>query len=466
MSRLRSVCLISLTLLVLSICCNSRVLAATDPIAYWKFDDGSGTTATDSSGNGINGTFTATAPTWTSNVPSAITFTNPYSLDFTGSGDGVTVTWPSERNFDATAPRSFSFWYKPVSNGEGQYSRIISWSNDRLEIAGTNGGPTSHKLAYFDGNWNETNINLNLGTWYHVTFTYDGTTAKFYIGDDLQDEHSLAGRALSGTLRIGNRVQQLDEGINGNIDDVRIYDIALTSNQVTNLSSGANNPDGDPTPTPSPTSAPSTNNPTTASSTTGAPVCTDSAPTLTPDLFQIDSTTTQATLYFTPVKNANRYAIAYGIGENTSQFGTEFNSNHSNGVLSHTINFLSPNTEYSFVVRGGNGCMPGKWGNTLKIKTRSLANQKISHYKNFLARVFSVIPKQVGNTGSSAQTTPDSKNLINNTSCQTYTVKRGDSFWSIADTLLGNATFYKSLMQVNKSNSAIIYPGQKLKIGC
>ncbi len=221
------------------------VSAATDPIMWLKFDDGSGTTPQDSSANNIDGSFTATNPTWSVDVPS-VSFSNPYSLSFAGSGDAVDVSWPVGRNFADTDPRTFSFWYKPTANGEGSYSRIISWSNDRLEIAGTEAGPTTHKITYFDGNWHATNITLTLGTWYHVTFTYDGTTAKFYIGGQLQDEHSLAGRSLSGTLRIGNRVQQLDEGINGNIDDVRIYDYALNSTQVGNLSSGSNNPDSAP----------------------------------------------------------------------------------------------------------------------------------------------------------------------------------------------------------------------------
>lgn len=223
----------------------ASVFAAADPILWLKFDDGSGTTPQDSGSNNLDGSFTSTVPTWSANVPD-VAFSNPYSLLFAGSGDGVTVSWPAELDFGATDPRSFSFWYKPTANGEGQYSRIISWSNDRLEIAGTEAGPTTHKITYFDGNWHATDITLSIGTWYHVTFTYDGTTAKFYIGDELQDEHSLAGRALSGTLRIGNRVQQLDEGINGNIDDVRIYNYALSQTQVANLAAGSSDPDSAP----------------------------------------------------------------------------------------------------------------------------------------------------------------------------------------------------------------------------
>lgn len=350
-----------------------QVSAATEPIAYWKFDAGSGTTAVDSSGNGINGTFSNPAPTWTSNVPSAITFSNPYSLNFESNGDAVTVAWPEAYNFAATAPRSFSFWYKPIANGEGQYSRLISWSNDRLEIAGTSGGGSTHKITYFDGDWHDTNITLNLGTWYHVTFTYDGTTAKFYIGSELQDEHSLAGRSLSGTLRIGNRVQQIDEGINGNIDDVRIYDYALNSTQVSNLSSGANNPDGDPSPSPSPSSSSSTRTSNTSSTnhTSAQFTCSTQKPVSAPDLFQIDNSNSSSTLYFTPTNPVSSYVISYGLSPSADEHAAIYTNPPREGVISYTVNELKPNRAYFFKVRGLNGCSSGDWSQTLSHKLPS-----------------------------------------------------------------------------------------------
>jgi hypothetical protein len=47
---------------------------------------------------------------------------------------------------------------------------------------------------------------------------------------------------LSGTMYIGVRSTG-DEGINGIIDDFRVYDYALTSTQVSNIVSGSDNPD-------------------------------------------------------------------------------------------------------------------------------------------------------------------------------------------------------------------------------
>src|SRR3989344_3025342 len=67
-------------------------------VGYWKFDEGAGATAVDSSGNGNNGTLTnMSAYAWTGSViPSAdegytasTTFVNPYALDFDGVDDYV-----------------------------------------------------------------------------------------------------------------------------------------------------------------------------------------------------------------------------------------------------------------------------------------------------------------------------------------------------------------------------------------
>lgn len=358
----RAISLLIVTIFFLQF--TNQAKAASEPIAHFKFDDGSGTTPDDSSSNNITAAFTQTNPTWSTDVSSRITFTNPYSLDFTGNADGVTVTWPTSLNFSDTAPRSFSFWYKPTANGEGQYSRIISWSNDRLEIAGTSNTADNHKIAYFDGNWHDTDITLTLGTWYHVIFTYDGTTAKFYINNELQDEHSLAGRSLSGTLRIGNRVQQLDEGINGKIDDVRIYDYALNSTQIQNISNGSNNPDGDPSPTA--TARATTNTSYSSGSNTS---CTAAIPHSQPNLFQISTSPTTATIYFSPVSPSTGYFVSYGQTKDADEYATSFKAKENSGVLSYKIQGLNASKKYYFKVRGMNDCVAGPWSNILSGST-------------------------------------------------------------------------------------------------
>jgi len=238
-------------LLFLSLGASCAHAATGDPIAYWKFDDGSGTAPIDSGPSSITGTFTSTQPTWSTDVP-PVSFSDPYSLDFTRTGDAVYFSWPSGLNFSGTANRSFSFWFKAIGDGEaasGNYDRIMSWTGDEFEIAGTLGDVTVHRLAFFDGSWRDTGYNLTPGTWYHITFTYDGTNVKLYVDNTLKFSGTSGGRDLNGTMYIGLRYTG-DEGINGRIDDFRVYNYALSTDQISNLTAGSSNPDVAPDTTP------------------------------------------------------------------------------------------------------------------------------------------------------------------------------------------------------------------------
>src|SRR3989442_10796696 len=79
---------------------------ATNPIAYWKFDDGSGTLAADSSGNGFNGTL-VNGPLW---VAGRI----GQGLSFDGVDDYADVpSAPALATFPPTAPA----WVKTSDTG-------------------------------------------------------------------------------------------------------------------------------------------------------------------------------------------------------------------------------------------------------------------------------------------------------------------------------------------------------------
>lgn len=132
------------------------------------------------------------------------------------------------------------------------------------------------------------------------------------------------------------------------------------------------------TPTPTPTVISTS----ASSSFSSAPSCTAPVPLFAPDLFQIDTTKTKATLWYAPVPNpVTRYFIAYGIHQDHLQYGIEYNQGYSSGVLSYTINELAPNTTYYFKIRAGNGCMPGPWDNYLKAKTTNSELSIRKHYR-------------------------------------------------------------------------------------
>ncbi|CAN5183505.1 hypothetical protein BH11PAT1_BH11PAT1_3970 [soil metagenome] len=98
--------------------------------------------------------------------------------------------------------------------------------------------------------------------------------------------------------------------------------------------------------------------------------CTSSKPESSPRLFQINATRGNATLFFSPSNNnTSSYVISYGYTSDDERFGVAFNYGSTNAAIKYTINQLESNKTYYFKVRGGNGCMPGDWSNTLKATT-------------------------------------------------------------------------------------------------
>lgn len=126
---------------------------------------------------------------------------------------------------------------------------------------------------------------------------------------------------------------------------------------------------GGATPTPSPASS----NPLTRA---GSPSCDSIAPVDTPDLFQINRVGLNAILYFTPVRNADRYHVFYGSLD-INQFGAEFIGLNKTGVLWVTVGYLQPGVGYQFMVRGVSGCAAAGFGNVLNLDAYSQVSYRV-----------------------------------------------------------------------------------------
>ncbi|MDD3532351.1 MAG: hypothetical protein PHW57_03440, partial [Candidatus Shapirobacteria bacterium] len=221
------------------------------PVGHWRFDECQGTTAYDVSGNDNHGTINigATAPQTTTGTctdgSSASAWYNGASgkwnssLSFDGEDDYIEVGGDSTINvIDSITVSAWIFpeQYKYAVIAQKTYNTGLSYSwaykwrieGQDLYFGLYDTGDSIHRL-YFDPK-------PNLNEWTHIVATYDGNIGKAYQNGIETDsfESSFSLRNDSNGLLIGG-VDGGSEFFDGQIDDVRIYNYALTDEQVKTL---------------------------------------------------------------------------------------------------------------------------------------------------------------------------------------------------------------------------------------
>jgi len=194
--------------------------ARADLVGHWTFDEGQGTTAYDSSGNDHHGTLQGD-PQWVTGYIGG-------ALELDGTDDYVEV--PDDEGLHLWETFTLAAWIYQLESGS---SRII----DKIG-AGTANGPhfDTHpgtRLRCCSGTCISTTADHTLEQWHHVAVTFDEGDVKIYLDGAVAAEGSvpspLAGNSLS--LRIG---AASDGGslFHGLIDDVRVYNHALTETEI------------------------------------------------------------------------------------------------------------------------------------------------------------------------------------------------------------------------------------------
>ncbi|MEM7165772.1 MAG: LamG-like jellyroll fold domain-containing protein [Planctomycetota bacterium] len=224
--------------------------------AYWPFDEGSGLTTADSTGNGSDGTLQQ--PTWSG----ITTDGSPFSLRFDGVDDrvalgnldipGQTLTLAVRFRIDDFGVVDGRLLSKAFGIQEPEHywmlSTIPSEGQQRLRFRLRAGGITTTLIA--------TAGNLFAGVWYHAAAVYDGATMKLYLnGAEVGSTPKIGSIDVNPGVgaAIGNQPAAAGpRAFDGFIDDVRIYDLALSATAVSDLANqtfvdcnGNGNPDTD-----------------------------------------------------------------------------------------------------------------------------------------------------------------------------------------------------------------------------
>jgi hypothetical protein len=191
-------------------------------IGWWKFDENSGNTARDSSGNGFNISLSNT--TWEDGF-----FGNAVHFHGRGSGNSGNFRY----NDDAITVCAW-VWHDTF-----RINRIERYVTVAPEVAviRKEGDGRLHFYIKTGGNLKHLWVSnvLTERQWHYVVGTWDGTNQRLYI-DGEQIASQVQGGVLGNTSNIG--LSSGDEALDGKLDEVRIYNHALNGTDIQVLMHG------------------------------------------------------------------------------------------------------------------------------------------------------------------------------------------------------------------------------------
>lgn len=169
------------------------------------------------------------------------------AFSFDGSGDRVDVLDPAAGVLGAD-PFTVAFWVRADADHVADYLVGKSYPNGgtgwdlrlgdrRLYLVGLNGWPSQWNLR--------TDQVITIGQWHHVAVTSDGATSTLYLDGATDPAWTIPRQPVSDTsnpLRFGFTTDYGGTQLDGALDEIQLYDRALSQAEVQTLSAAV--PDG------------------------------------------------------------------------------------------------------------------------------------------------------------------------------------------------------------------------------
>ena len=233
-------------------------------VGWWPFNGN----ANDESGNNLNGI--VNGPNLTTdrfnNSNSCYNF-NVANWSWGANGDIIYIPFNSKMNSDKI---SVSIWFNRNTNGtmnqgmtlinrfqygynnpNGQtWGTLIDQNSSFNMLTGVNQASTNNNQLTILNNGPSISINQ----WYHLIFTFDGTNLKQFINGIITDSDQKEGFTLNTSGNSGISIGVSDQAngrwtpFGGKIDDIAIYNRALTQQEITALYLGCTKPSAAITP--------------------------------------------------------------------------------------------------------------------------------------------------------------------------------------------------------------------------
>jgi hypothetical protein len=194
----------------------------------YTFSEGTGTTTSDITGNGNNGTFAGT-PDWVTGHAGS-------GVRFDANTDYVQIADSSALDVAQVTVCTWIYIHTTPAVGSGIiHSRENGYAGGYLMLATGNG---TVRFYVYDGAYKyaETNASVPAGEWVHLAGTYDGTTVRVFVNGTAQTATATASSIVYlGANRAARVGEYAGSAIQATVDDVRIYNAAKSAGDLTTI---------------------------------------------------------------------------------------------------------------------------------------------------------------------------------------------------------------------------------------
>ena len=210
-------------------------------VLHWTFEEGSGTVTQDQTLNDLDGSITAPEGSWSPDVPPG---SSGHSIYLGGKVSKDYVTSAASALFPSgSSARTLCAWVKSADG-----ARDV-WAGHIVNYGTPGGDGYAFGMMIFDGDrwwfYGHGAPDLDTGipattTWHHHCATYDGTTVTYYLdGAQVASGAKSLSTTANTSMVVGVRPDiGWDTYFDGWVDDVRLYDRALSAADVAEFVSG------------------------------------------------------------------------------------------------------------------------------------------------------------------------------------------------------------------------------------
>ena len=207
-------------------------VSSTGLIGHWSMEEGSGTALLDMALPANNAT-TVGAPTWAAG-------TYGQALSLSGAGQFATVA--DSADLDLTSAITMSAWIRPgKADTQDLIAKTVNGVPDGYQLSLAAPSSTGKVFVRFNNDANArvdsaTTYPSDGNTWIHVAATYDGSTIRIYYNGVEDGSRAWTGSIVANSTALGVGAQSNNaRWFQGAIDDVRLYNRALSAGEIAAL---------------------------------------------------------------------------------------------------------------------------------------------------------------------------------------------------------------------------------------